>query len=116
VVREHLETFLAAAARTDGIGLPRSIEREFRLPPVRAARPWLSRASACASSMRGAWPGPDDASTTIARLGRADVAAGSCPLPSPTGAEFAEPTNADRIVECLLALELVGQTTARVRV
>lgn len=31
VVREHLETFLAAAAaRTDGVGLPRFIEREFR--------------------------------------------------------------------------------------
>jgi hypothetical protein len=31
VVREHLETFLAAAAaHTDGIGLPRFIEREFR--------------------------------------------------------------------------------------
>jgi hypothetical protein len=29
--REHLETFLAApAARTDGVGLPRFIEREFR--------------------------------------------------------------------------------------
>ena len=28
---EHLETFLAAAAaRTDGVGLPRFIEREFR--------------------------------------------------------------------------------------
>jgi hypothetical protein len=31
VVREHLEIFLAAAAaRTDGVGLPRFIEREFR--------------------------------------------------------------------------------------
>ena len=31
VVREHLETFLAAAAaRTDGVGLPRFIERELR--------------------------------------------------------------------------------------
>jgi transposase-like zinc-binding protein len=31
VIREHLETFLAAAAaRTDGVGLPRFIEREFR--------------------------------------------------------------------------------------
>jgi hypothetical protein len=31
VVREHLEEFLAtAAARTDGVGLPAFIEREFR--------------------------------------------------------------------------------------
>ena len=31
VVQEHLETFLAAAAaRTDGVGLPHFIEREFR--------------------------------------------------------------------------------------
>jgi hypothetical protein len=31
VVREHLEAFLAAAAaRTDGVGLPHFIEREFR--------------------------------------------------------------------------------------
>ena len=31
VVQDHLETFLAAAAaRTDGVGLPRFIEREFR--------------------------------------------------------------------------------------
>ena len=31
VVQEHLETFLAtAAARTDGVGLPRFIERELR--------------------------------------------------------------------------------------
>lgn len=31
VVREHLETFLAAAAaRTDGAGMPPFIEREFR--------------------------------------------------------------------------------------
>src|SRR5262249_51553167 len=31
VIREHLETFLAAAAaRTDGVGLPHFIEREFR--------------------------------------------------------------------------------------
>ena len=30
-MRDHLETFLAAAAaRTDGVGLPRFIEREFR--------------------------------------------------------------------------------------
>jgi hypothetical protein len=30
-VREHLESFLAAAAaRTDGVGLPRFIERELR--------------------------------------------------------------------------------------
>jgi len=31
VIREHLETFLAAAAaRTDRVGLPRFIERELR--------------------------------------------------------------------------------------
>jgi hypothetical protein len=31
VVQEHVETFLAvAAARTDGVGLPRFIERELR--------------------------------------------------------------------------------------
>ena len=31
VVQEHLKTFLAAAtARTDGVGLPRFIERELR--------------------------------------------------------------------------------------
>ena len=31
VVRDHLETFLAAAAaRTDGVGLPPFVEREFR--------------------------------------------------------------------------------------
>src|SRR5262249_1066444 len=41
---EHLETFLAAAAaRTDGGGTaPLHRARVPRLPPVRAARPWLS--------------------------------------------------------------------------
>ena len=31
IVRDHLEDFLRAAAeRTDGVGLPRFVEREFR--------------------------------------------------------------------------------------
>src|SRR5262249_7343440 len=43
VVQEHLETFLAtAAARTDGVGLPAHRARVPRLPPVGAARLWLS--------------------------------------------------------------------------
>jgi hypothetical protein len=41
VVQEHLETFLAAAAAcTDGIGLPHFIERELRaVHPERAGDP-----------------------------------------------------------------------------